>query len=292
MTINILMTGDVVGTSGRQAVKKLLPRLRQEYNLDLVVVNAENADGLGLYISSATDLLDNGADILTLGDHIYDKAEIYNYLAHNDRIVRPLNFSQTTPGLDRVMVTVGNTRVMVVSVLGLVKINVYSAMSPFTALDNLLGELETLPDEKQPHVILVDFHAEDIREKHALAWHLDGRVSAVVGTHTHVPTLDARILPHGTGKLTDIGMCGPRDSSLGMKVEAALTRFVDGMPSMYEVAAGPVQFNGVFLQIDETTGKCQRIERVDRVVDFSGDTTPPAPQPGPPTSSLNSKDLT
>ncbi len=292
MTINILMTGDVVGASGRQAVKKLLPQLRQEYQLDLVIVNAENADGLGLYISSATDLLDNGADILTLGDHIYDKAEIYEYLAQNDRIVRPLNFNVATPGRDRVMVTIGQARVMIVSVLGLLKINVYSAVSPFTALDHLLSELETFADEKQPHIILVDFHAEDIREKHALAWHLDGRVSAVVGTHTHVPTLDARILPRGTGKVTDIGMCGPRDSSLGMKLEAALTRFVDGMPSMYEVANGPVQFNSIFLQIDEETGRCHYIERVDRLIDFSLEADPGEPPSGLPTSSLNSKDLT
>jgi calcineurin-like phosphoesterase len=137
-------------------------------------------------------------------------------------------------------------------------------------------------------IILVDFQAEDIREKHALAWHLDGRVGAVVGTHTHVPTLDTRILPGGTGKVTDIGMCGPRDSSLGMKLEAALTRFVDGMPSLYAVAGGPVQFNSVFLQLDETTGHCLHIERVDGVVDFSV----PEPPSGPPTSSLNSKDLT
>jgi metallophosphoesterase (TIGR00282 family) len=286
------MTGDVVGSGGRQAVKRLLPGLRQEYNLDLVVVNAENADGLGLYISSATDLLQNGADILTLGDHIYDKAEIYEYLAHATKIVRPLNFNIITPGPDRVMVTIGQTRVMVVSVLGLFKMHIYSATSPFTALDQLLSELETFADEKQPHIILVDFHAEDIREKHALAWHLDGRVGAVVGTHTHVPTLDARVLPRGTGKVTDIGMCGPRDSSLGMKLEAALTRFVDGMPSMYEVASGPVQFNSVFLQLDEHTGHCLHIERVDRLVDFSADTPLPVPPSGPPTSSLNSKDLT
>ncbi|MBN9386980.1 MAG: YmdB family metallophosphoesterase [Chloroflexi bacterium] len=291
MTINVLMTGDVVGASGRQAVKRLLPGLRQEYKLDLVVVNAENADGLGLYISSATDLLAHGADILTLGDHIYDKIEIYEYLAQAPKIVRPLNFNTRTPGLDRVMMTIGQTRVMVVSVLGLFKLNIYSATSPFTALDQLLSELETFPDEKQPHIILVDFHAEDIREKHALAWHLDGRVGAVVGTHTHVPTLDTRILPGGTGKVTDIGMCGPRDSSLGMKLEAALTRFVDGMPSMYAVASGPVQFNSVFLQLDETSGHCLRIERVDRVVDFSTP-EPPEPPSGPPTSSLNSKDLT
>jgi 2',3'-cyclic-nucleotide 2'-phosphodiesterase len=292
MTINILMTGDVVGASGRQAVKRLLPQLRQEYQLDLVVVNAENADGLGLYISSATDLLENGADILTLGDHIYDKVEIYEYLAQATRIVRPLNFSPSTPGPDRVMVTIGSSRVMVVSVLGLLKLKVYSAVSPFTALDHLLSELETFADEKQPDIILVDFHAEDIREKHALAWHLDGRVSAVVGTHTHVPTLDARILPRGTGKVTDIGMCGPHDSSLGMKIGAALTRFVDGMPSMYEVAGGPLQFNSIFLQIDEVSGRCQYIERVDRLVDFSTDYSPSEFPSGPPTASLDSKDLT
>ncbi len=265
------MTGDVVGQSGRRAVIRLLPELREQYALDLVIVNAENADGLGLYINSARDLLDNGADLLTLGDHIYDKIEMYDYLAGDNRIVRPLNFSPGTPGRDRVMVTIRGYRVMVVSVLGLHKINIYSAFSPFQALDQLLSELEIQPDEKQPHIILVDFHAEDIREKQALAWYLDGRVGAVVGTHTHVPTLDARVLPDGTGKLTDIGMCGPRDGSLGMSVEAALTRFVQGMPSMYELASGPVQFNAVLLRMNEATGMCQSIERVDRQLDFGPD---------------------
>lgn len=266
--LNILMTGDVVGASGRVAVTQLLPQLRREYNLDLVVVNAENADGLGLYINSAKELLEGGADILTLGDHIYDKAEIYDYLAQDNRIVRPLNFSPHTPGRDRLTVKVKGARVMIVSVIGLLKISIYSAYSPFAAMDDLLAQLETAQAEEQPHIILVDFHAEDIREKHALGWYLDGKVSAVVGTHTHVPTLDTRVLPNGTGKVTDIGMCGPRDSSLGMTIEAALTRFVDGMPSMYQVAPGPVQFNSVFLQVDENTGRCTKIERVDRILDL------------------------
>jgi 2',3'-cyclic-nucleotide 2'-phosphodiesterase len=268
--VNVLMTGDVVGERGRWAVSRLLPELRQQYNLDLIIVNAENADGLGLYIQSARDLLDNGADLLTLGDHIFDKNEMYNYLAQEERIVRPLNFGPHTPGRDRLMVKVGQNRIMVISVLGLLKMNIYSAMSPFTALDQLLAELETMPDERQPDFILVDFHAEDIREKHALAWHLDGRVSAVVGTHTHVPTLDARILPGGTAKITDIGMCGPRDGSLGMTIEAALTRFIQGMPSAYELAPGPVQFNSVLLQLNEKTGLCSHIERIDRLVNLEG----------------------
>lgn len=291
MAINVLMTGDVVGESGRRAVIRLLPQLREQYQLDLVVVNAENADGLGLYISSARDLLENGADVLTLGDHIYDKIEIYDYLAQADHIVRPLNFMPSTPGRDRVMIKIGLYRVMIISVIGLSKINIYSAMSPFLALDQLLSELETLPDEKQPDIILVDFHAEDIREKHALAWYLDGRVSAVVGTHTHVPTLDARILPAGTGKLTDIGMCGPHDSSLGMKVEAALTRFVQGMPSLYEVADGPVQFNAVLLRLDEKTGACLHIERVDRLVNVGSESEPTSNTLGPTSARTDSQAL-
>ncbi len=288
--LNILMTGDVVGASGRQAVAELLPQLRREYKLDLVVVNAENADGLGLYISSAKELLQAGADVLTLGDHIYDKVEIYNYLAQANRIVRPLNFSPRTPGYDRVTLTIKGARVMVVSVIGLLKINIYSAASPFAALDELLEELETAQSEEQPHIILVDFHAEDIREKHALAWYLDGKVSAVVGTHTHVATLDARILPNGTGKVTDIGMCGPRDGSLGMTIEAALTRFVHGMPSMYQVAPGPVQFNSVFLRVDENSGRCEHIERVDRILNLNCDPQPDNDQP--PTSRTDSQALT
>lgn len=277
--LNILMTGDVVGASGRQAVAHLLPQLRRDYDLDLVVVNAENADGLGLYISSAKELLQAGADVLTLGDHIYDKFEIYDYIAQNNRIVRPLNFSPGTPGADRVTVTVKGVRVMVISLLGLFKINVYSASSPFAAMDELLDQLETAQAEEQPHIILVDFHAEDMREKQALAWYLDGRVSAVVGTHTHVPTLDARVLPNGTGKVTDIGMCGPRDGSLGMTIEAALVRFVQGMPSTYQVATGPAQFNSVFLQIDEQSGRCVQIRRLDRILELDYVSPPDALEP-------------
>lgn len=289
--INVLMTGDVVGESGRRAVARLLPELRTKYKLDLVIVNAENADGLGLYVSSAREILRHGADVLTLGDHIYDKFEIYDYLAKNDRIIRPLNFSPATPGHDRLMFKVGECRILVVSVIGLLKINIYSSLSPFTAMDNLLSDLETLADERQPHIILVDFHAEDIREKHALAWYLDGRVSAVVGTHTHVPTLDARILPHGTGKVTDIGMCGPSDGSLGMKLDAALTRFVKGLPSMYEVAPGPAQFNAVFLQLNEKTGECCHIERVDYVLKGSTVTAGSTGISGPFTSRTDSQAL-
>lgn len=288
--LNILMTGDVVGASGRQAVARLLPQLRREYDLDLVVVNAENADGLGLYITSAKELLAAGADVLTLGDHIYDKLEIYDYLSQDNRMVRPLNFSPHTPGRDRLMLKIKGARVMVVSVLGLLKINIYSAASPFAALDELLDQIETAPAEEQPHAILVDFHAEDIREKHALAWYLDGKVSAVVGTHTHVPTLDARILPNGTGKVTDLGMCGPQDGSLGMTVEAALTRFVHGMPSMYQVAPGPVQFNSVFLQVDEQSGRCVHIERVDRYLDLHA--PPQSDHDEPPTAATDSQALT
>lgn len=264
------MTGDVVGESGRKALARLLPMLRREYKLDLVVVNGENADGLGLYISSAKQLFEAGADVITLGDHIYDKAEIYEYLAQEPRIARPLNFNPATPGSDRVTLHIGAARVMVVSVIGTVKINLYTAASPFAAMEQLFSEIETLPEDEKPNVILVDFHAEDIREKQTLGWYLDGKISAIVGTHTHVPTADARVLPNGTGRVTDLGMCGPQNGSLGMSLEAALTRFVEGMPSMYQLATGPAQFNSAVFHIDEVTGKCVSVERVDRVVDTEG----------------------
>lgn len=286
--LNILMTGDVVGESGRKAVARLLPDLRREYDLDLVVVNGENADGLGLYISSVKELFHAGANVITLGDHIYDKAEIYQYLAQEPRIARPLNFNPATPGFDRVTIKIRDTVVMVVSVIGTVKINLYTSASPFAAMDELFAEIETLPENEKPNVILVDFHAEDIREKQTLGWYLDGKVSAVVGTHTHVPTADARVLPQGTGKVTDLGMCGPQNGSLGMSLEAALTRFVDGMPSMYQLASGPAQFNSAVFHIDEATGKCLSVERVDRVVDTEGYLL----NEGPVTSRIDSQALT
>lgn len=264
--LNILMTGDVVGESGRRAVLQLLPVLRQELDLDLVVVNGENGDGIGLKADSAKELLAGGVDVLTLGDHIYDKSDIVRYLPLEKRILRPLNFNSNAPGHDRFFKVVKGVRVLVLSVVGLLKIGIYSGCSPFVALDKLLDELKNLPVELHPGVILIDFHAEDISEKQALGWYLDGKVTAVVGTHTHVPTLDARILPKGTGRVTDIGMCGPRDSSLGMAIEAALTRFVSGLPAAYEVASGTVQFNSVLLRIDEETCSCIGIERIDRTI--------------------------
>ena len=265
------MAGDIVGEAGRATLQALLPALRQEYALDLVVVNAENADGLGLYITSAQSILrgdpkvpGSHADIITLGDHIYDKSEIYDYLPKEARIVRPLNFMPHTPGLPYAAVTIGGVRVLIVSCIGLLRIGIYSAVSPFLACDNLLDEIKSWPLERVPQIILVDFHAEDMTEKQALAWYLDGRVSAVVGTHTHVPTLDARVLPKGTGRVTDLGMVGPRDGSLGMSLDAALTRFLHAMPAAYKVATGVKQFRSVVIRIDPATGTCHSIERVDR----------------------------
>ena len=271
---SVLMAGDVVGEAGRATLRALLPELRREYALDLVVVNAENADGLGLHIATAQAILKGNprtpgshADILTLGDHIYDKSEIYDYLPKEPRIVRPLNFMPHTPGQPYALITLRGVRVMIVSCIGLLKIGIYSALSPFLACDNLLAEIAGWEAERKPHIILVDFHAEDMTEKQALAWYLDGRVSAVVGTHTHVPTLDARVLPKGTGRVTDLGMCGPRDGSLGMNVDAALTRFLHAMPAAYSVATGANQLCAVVIRIDEATGKCLSIERADRVVE-------------------------
>jgi len=251
----ILAIGDIIGKPGRQAVSQLLPGLRQQYRLDLVMANAENAaGGLGLTLATARELLDAGADVLTSGNHIWAEREIIPYLDGEMPILRPLNYPPGVPG--KGYITVG--RAAVVNLIG--RTFMGDLDCPFRAIDQLLAKLE------QP-IIIVDFHAEATSEKMAMGRYLDGRVSAVLGTHTHVGTIDAQLLPRGTAYVTDIGMTGPLDSVIGDDAEAVIQRFLTGIPHRLSVGKGKVAFNAIMVKVDDNTGRAISIDRIYREVE-------------------------
>jgi metallophosphoesterase (TIGR00282 family) len=261
--VRCMVIGDIIGKPGRQATLHVLPDLRREYRLDLVIANGENvAAGLGLTPSLADELLDGGIDVLTSGNHIWDRREIYGYLETDRPVLRPLNYPDAAPGRGwLVHRTPGGTEVAVVNAMGRVYMNQLD--SPFSALDALLdGAAEPLPP-----VRIVDFHCEITSEKNAMGWYLDGRVSAVLGTHTHVPTADARLLPKGTAYISDVGMTGPRDSIIGMTVDSVLPRFLQHLPTRFQVAEGPVSFNAVVVEADAATGRATEITQVQRLIE-------------------------
>ena len=251
------MVGDIVGKPGRRAVQALLPGLREEHGIDLVVANGENAaGGFGITIDVAQELFELGVDVITSGNHIWDQKDILPYLDEDFPILRPLNYPPSAPGRG----CVGAGSALVISLIGRVFVGNFDC--PFRAMDSLL---ESVGDSYK--VVLVDFHAEATSEKMALAWYLDGRVSAVVGTHTHVATADNRLLNKGTAYVSDLGMVGPRDSVIGSAVEDVLVRFLDQTPRRLTVAGGPLQFNSVMVEVDEDSGKASAITRIDRWID-------------------------
>ena len=258
------MVGDIVGRPGRRAVRSLVPGLRHELDLDVVIANAENAaGGKGLTLRTANELLGAGVDVLTSGNHIWAQKEIFPYLDGELPIVRPLNYSPYTPG--RGYLVWSKTRpskgqVLIINLAG--RTFMGDADCPFRAMDQLLEEFQD-----RPSVIVVDFHAEATSEKNAIGLYLDGRVSAVLGTHTHVGTVDARILPKGTAFITDIGMVGPADSVIGDDAEAVIHRFLTQMPHRLTVGEGPPLFNSVLIEIEQSTGRAISITRIDRGVD-------------------------
>ena len=255
--MRILFVGDVVGRPGREAVKALLPKLRSELAIDLAIVNGENAaGGAGLTAELARELHDSGADVVTNGNHVWDQRTFMTEIDDLDFAIRPLNLPPSNPG--RGWLVSGG--VLVANAIGRVFMAAYD--DPFRAVDALLDGL----GDDAPRVRILDWHAEATSEKVAMGWHLDGRFSAVLGSHTHIPTADARVLPGGTAFVSDTGMVGPRDSVLGMRVDIILERFRTLLPRRFEVADGPVVFNSVVVDVDEATGRARSIERVDRLV--------------------------
>lgn len=258
MSIKILFIGDIVGSPGRAAVKALVSKLRQKHGLDVVIANAENsAGGSGITPRTARDLFQSGCDVLTSGDHVWRRPDAIELLQKEPNILRPANFPKVTPGKGSVVFkTEGGAKIGVVCLLGKVFIDAL-VDSPFRTAEE---EIKLLSQET--NIIIVDMHAEATSEKVAIGWFLDGRVSAVLGTHTHIQTADERILPHGTAYITDVGMTGPYDSVIGRNKDRIIERFLTGMPTRFELGTGDVQLHGAIVTIDEKTGKSLKIERV------------------------------
>jgi metallophosphoesterase (TIGR00282 family) len=256
--MNLLFIGDVVGQPGRRAITDQLPSLRQCLKLDLVIANAENvADGAGITRKTANELFAAGVDVLSNGNHAWDKKEALDYILTEPRLLRPHNYPDGTPGTGwHVATTWAGIKVGILNLMGNVFMHPHLAC-PFAAADRALAGK---PDDVK--IVFVDLHAEVTSEKMAMGWYLDGRVSAMVGTHTHVPTADERVLPQGTGYITDVGMTGCYDSVIGMDTQKALKRFVHKLPERFEVAEGLGTICGVLLDIDEQTGLCRSITRL------------------------------
>jgi len=253
----ILFVADVVGHPGREAVKAILPSLKQELDPQLTVVNGENsAAGFGLTAKLADELMGAGADVITTGNHVFAQKEFLAELPGLDRVIRPANYPPGAPGKGWCVIEAGGQQALVMNLMG--RIFVESLDDPFRAADSILSE------HPEVRIVLCDMHAEATSEKTAMGWYLDGRVSAVVGTHTHIPTADARVLPGGTAYVTDVGMVGPRDSCIGMDKDVVIKRFLTGVPNRFVVASGPVTFNSVLVTISASSGRAQSIQRIDR----------------------------
>lgn len=254
--VKILCVGDVVGSPGRRVFAAVVPRLRASGAVQAVVVNGENAAaGRGITPALADELLDAGADAITLGDHAWDQKEALALVASDRPVVRPSGFGPGAPGRAWRVVSTPVGRFCVANLLGRVFMN--PAENPFSQIDELLAG--PIPRDVP---VLVDFHAEATSEKIAMGWHLDGRVAAVFGTHTHVQTADARVLPKGTGYVTDLGMCGPADSVIGREIAPVVKKFRTGLPQKFDVAGGPAVLTGCVFDVDPATRLCRGAESV------------------------------
>jgi metallophosphoesterase (TIGR00282 family) len=269
-TIRILFLGDIVGEPGRKAVIEQLPILKQTESLDFIIVNGENAAaGKGITPKIAIDLLRAGAAVITTGDHVWDQQDIVPYFPTEPRLLRPINYPDGTPGNGSVVLECAKGRVAVMQAQG--RTFMQPALeNPFIALENEALKLR----EAGIGPIIVDFHAETTSEKIAMGRHLDGKVTAVLGTHTHVQTADETIFPGGTGFLTDAGMCGPEDSVLGRNIESVVWRFKTGMPTRFPIAKGRVRLCGAIVDADSETGACISIRRLSFQVSEGSDSPP------------------
>ncbi len=259
--MNILITGDMVGSPGRKIFARVVGQMRQRGMVDVVIANAENvAGGKGITKIIAAELLSAGADVLTMGDHMWDQKEIVSFLDNEKRLIRPANFAPGCPGRGIVTVDTPKGRVTVINLVG--RVFMPPMDCPFRTVDALLSK-----EPNMGKVIIVDMHAEATSEKIAMGWHLDGRVSAVVGTHTHVQTSDETILPRKTAYLTDLGMTGPKESVIGRDFASVMTKFLTGMPSKFEIAEQNIALEGALIDVDETTGRARKITRVREFLD-------------------------
>ncbi len=255
--MEVLFIGDIVGRPGRRCLKKIIPDIKQSYSIDFIIVNGENlAGGLGLTKETVEEILSVDIDVITSGNHIWAKKEGKEVLMTYNNVLRPLNYPEECPGKGYVIKESKNgIKIAVINVLG--RVFMQPLDCPFKTIDKILPEIKSIAS-----IIIVDFHAEATSEKVAMGWYLDGKVSAVIGTHTHIQTSDETILDNGTSYITDVGMVGPYNSIIGMDKEIFIDRFLTQIPGKFEVAKGPCVFGAVIISIDELTGKSYRINRL------------------------------
>ena len=256
MEYRVLALGDVTSESGLAHLRRVLPGFKRERRVDFTVINGENISGTGLTPQQAEELFAVGADVITLGNHAFGRRQIGDYLEENRCILRPANLGNRIPGRGWGVYDGGRVTIGVMNLIGRCGLN-WKAADPFTAADAILERME------KPTFVLVDFHAEATSEKLALGYYLDGRVSALWGTHTHVPTADERVYPKGTGYITDLGMTGPIESVLGVEPAQSVESFLGGLPGRYRSPEGPCKLQGVIFTLDSATGLCTAVERVD-----------------------------
>lgn len=256
--MKILIIGDIVGRTGRHALKDNLMELIKEYNINFVIANAENAaGGNGLTRKIADELFEMGISAITMGNHVWDQKDIFNFINDEKRIVRPANYLNGTPGKGVSLLSLGKYKIGIINIQGTVFMPCNN--NPFIVVDYEVNKLR-----EYTNIIIVDFHAEATSEKIAMGYFLNGRVSCVYGTHTHVQTADERILSDGTGYITDVGMTGPYDSVLGVDKEKIIKKFTTSVPVKFEVAKGSAQINAIVININNTDGKCNEILRINK----------------------------
>ena len=256
MHFKVLAVGDIIGESGVAFLRRHLGRLKQEKGIDFAVVNAENAAGNGLLPAQAEDIFAAGADVITLGNHTFGKMQIAHFLEENPYILRPANYTGRAPGKGWGVYDCGRVQVGVLNLIGRCGLD-FNAENPFTTADRVLKNAD------KPTFVLVDLHAQATSEKLAMSYYLDGRVSALWGTHTHVPTADEHVCPKGTGYITDLGMTGPRESVLGIRPEQSVEFFLGGLPGRYRTAEGACKLQGAIFTLDSGTGLCVGVERIE-----------------------------
>jgi metallophosphoesterase (TIGR00282 family) len=257
VNLRIMVAGDIVGKPGRKIVTDKVPRLRRELSLDFVVVNGENAaGGSGITPDILDRLFESGVDAVTTGDHVFRRGELIPRLETDTRVLRPLNLPEASPGNGYTFVSAKDQEIAVINLVG--RTFMQATRCPFLCVDRVLDDIG-----RRTNIIIVDMHAEATSEKVAMGWYLDGRVSAVLGTHTHIPTADARILPGGTAYMTDLGMTGPHDSVIGRRTDRVLSRFLTGLPTPFDVAKGDIRLNGAVVEVNPTSGKAISIERLE-----------------------------
>lgn len=254
--MKILAVGDIAGTPGLEFLEANLRKLRLNLGIDFIVVNGENANVVGMSPRQGERIFDAGADVITLGNHTWAYRDVYEYLDDNSRVIRPANFAPQCPGAGYAIMDTPKGRICVINLLGRYGLD-GNADHPFTCIETLLGELEG-----KAEIFLIDFHAEATSEKRALGYFLDGRVSAVWGTHTHVQTSDAQVLPNGTGYITDLGMTGAVNSVLGIEISQSIGKFLGDPPNRYRAAKGECRLEGAIFDIDEATGRCRSTEGI------------------------------